>query len=103
MLKHFLYCAWLLVVLPSCGTDVSIPERFTPPATNTPWSTVIVTGSVVNLRAGPGTQYERVGSVYRGDTLQVTGGYEDWYRIYFPAGSQFAWIYGNLTSGTELP
>jgi len=103
MLKQFLHCAWLLVLLPSCGTDGSIPERFTPPVSQTPWSVVVVTGSVVNLRAGPGTQYERVGSVHVGDTLQVTGGVDDWYRVYYPAGSQFAWIYGNLTSGTELP
>jgi uncharacterized protein YraI len=70
---------------------------------NSPWSVVVVTGSVVNLRAGPGTGYQVLGSAGRGDTLRVTGGTDDWYRVYIPERSMFAWIYADLTSGAELP
>jgi len=67
------------------------------------WNTVTVTATTVNLRSGPGTEYSILGQVSAGDSLQVTGGLEDWYRIYIPHMSLFAWIYGPLTSGTELP
>jgi N-acetylmuramoyl-L-alanine amidase len=67
------------------------------------WNSITVTGDVVNLRSGPGTGYSILGQVQEGDSLQVTGGTDDWYRIYIPNMSLFAWIYSPLTSGTELP
>jgi len=91
----------VLLLSLTCGERTrlpDIPEEGTPP-----WSTVVVTGSVVNLRAGPGTGFEIVGSVSAGDTLRVTGGIEDWYRVFIPVQSLFAWIYADLTTGTELP
>ena len=64
---------------------------------------ITVTGRSVNLRSGPGTEFGILGQVHEGDSLQVTGGLDDWYRIYIPSMSLFAWIYGPLTSGTVLP
>jgi len=95
-----------VVLLAGCGNTVV--EETTPPAAggfsgSNPFQTVIVTGSVVNLRQGPGTQYSVVGSACSGDTLLVTGEAPDWYRIYVPEKSLFAWIYSPLTSGTEMP
>ena len=94
-----------VLLLSSCGssgTSTSVTGE-TAPQSTVAWSTVEVTGNVVNLRAGPGTGYSVLGQVGRGDSLQVTGGLEDWYRVYVPGMSLFAWIYAPLTSGTELP
>ncbi len=85
----------------TCGEGTRLPDI--PEERASPWSTVVVTGSVVNLRAGPGTGFGIVGSVSAGDTLLVTGGIEDWYRVFIPVQSLFAWIYADLTTGTELP
>lgn len=89
-----------------CGETVAAGET-TPPAgvppRESPWETVVVTGRVVNLRQGPGTEYAVVGSASAGDTLLVTGEAPGWYRIYAPEKSLFAWIYSNLTTGAEMP
>lgn len=78
-------------------------EQTTPHTSGNPWQTIMVTGYRVNLRSGPGTQYTVEGQVFRGDSLQVTGGLDEWYRVYVPHLSLFAWIYGPLTTGAELP
>ena len=83
-------------VLPIEDTDASADDTGL-------WNIITVTGSVVNLRGGPGTEFAVLGQVARGDSLQVTGGLEDWYRVYVPHLSLFGWIYGPLTSGIELP
>lgn len=89
----------------NCGSGTAVDSGGPPtaPEVEAPWGTVTVTGSVVNLRAGPGTEYEVLGNVVTGDSLRVTGGLEDWYRVYLPGRSLFAWIYAPLTTGTELP
>lgn len=95
-----------LLTLFSCGGGNTVIEEIPEEEVSSAaavWSSVVVTGSVVNLRAGPGTQYQVLDKVTIGDTLQVTGGLEDWYRIYVSDKSLFAWIYAPLTSGTELP
>lgn len=97
-----LAAAALALVPAGCGDTVVTGDPPIQEHTSV-WNTVTVTGSVVNLRSGPGTVYAVVGQVTRDDTLQVTGGLEDWYRVYIPEMSMFAWIYGPLTTGTELP
>lgn len=100
--------SWLMAAaafLAGCGEKVVVEPGPPPsgyPGSN-PFQSVVVTGSVVNLRQGPGTQYAVVGSARSGDTLLVTGEAPDWYRIYVPEKSLFAWIYSPLTSGAELP
>jgi len=88
-----------------CGSGAAVDTGVPTPEAQvqTPWETVTVTGGVVNLRAGPGTEYEILGRAVTGDSLRVTGGLEDWYRVYIPERSLFAWIYAPLTTGTELP
>lgn len=96
-------CVLLItVLLVSCTENwtVKSEEENEPHAA---WNLVTVTGEIVNLRSGPGTIYAIIGQVQEGDSLQVTGGLDDWYRVYIPRKSLFAWIYGPLTSGTELP
>ncbi len=91
-------------ILSSCSDSSTVlPEEENGSETHIAWNLITVTGRVVNLRSGPGTEYGILGQVQEGDSLQVTGGLDDWYRIYIPSMSLFAWIYGPLTSGTELP
>lgn len=92
-----------MMVLSCSKTDVSLHDQEAGGGSIPSWQKLIVSGSVVNLRAGPGTEYAILGQVESGDTLQITGGLGDWYRVYIPHLSLFAWIYGPLTSGAELP
>ena len=95
------------VFLFGCGNTVSVENNAVdtqpPGQLNNPFQTVLVTGRTVNLRQGPGTQYAIVGSVHSGDSLMVMGEAPDWYRIYLPDKSLFAWIYAGLTSGAAMP
>lgn len=96
------FVCFILFVL-GCGEAVVTQPEFTPPPPSNPFNSLTVTGSVVNLRQGPGTQYAVVGRAYAGDSLLVTGETLDWYRVYLPEKSLFAWIYSALTSGASLP
>jgi len=104
-LRAVLMLMILPVLLSGCSTvETHSPDIQTPlPEVDSPWTSVVVTGSMVNLRAGPGTHYEILGQVVAGDTLMVTGGLDEWYRVYLRSRSLFAWIYGPLTTGTDLP
>ena len=88
-----------------CGNTVTNQEAVQAGTASNPnpFQTVVVTGRTVNLRQGPGTQYAVVGSASAGDSLMVTGEAPDWYRIYVPEKSLFAWIYAGLTSGAVMP
>ena len=62
--------------------------------------TVAVTGTVVNLRTGPGTEHSTDGQVRAGDQLQVLGRNADgtWLQVMHPvATGELVWIYGALT------
>lgn len=99
-------CILLTAILVS-GCGQAVVEQVQPPPSGfpgtNPYQSVVVTGDVVNLRQGPGTLYAVVGSARSGDTLLVTGEAPDWYRIYVPEKSLFAWIYSPLTSGAQMP
>lgn len=97
----------LSLALCGCGTVATPPPQAdtapVPVASCFPDTRTVVTGREVNLRQGPGTVYAIVGCVHSGDTLVVLGEAGDWYRVYFPERSLFAWIFAGLTSGAELP
>ncbi|MGO0121950.1 N-acetylmuramoyl-L-alanine amidase [Desulfothermobacter acidiphilus] len=61
-------------------------------------STVEVTGDVVNLRAGPGTDYPVLGQVEQGAQLAVIGEARGWYNVLLADGRR-AFIAGWLVSG----
>lgn len=48
---------------------------------------VTVTGSSVNLRSGPGTKFDVVGSAKAGDKLEVEFFMEHWIKVKMPDGS----------------
>ena len=55
----------------------------------------IVTGSSVNLREGPSTNYGRMGAVQEGDILVLTGVSDgDWIQVHHPTNGGNAWMYG---------
>ena len=63
-------------------------------------TTVTVTGTVVNLRLGPGTGYGIDGQAVYGDVLRVLGrnAAGDWLQVMHPvATGELVWIYGPLT------
>lgn len=65
----------------------------------------VVTGSVVNIRSGPGTHYSVVAKVKMGQTLEVLAQQGDWYQIALD-NSQEGWIAGwlvYLRDRSELP
>lgn len=61
--------------------------------TTTPSPDAVVKADVLNLRAGPGTDYDVVGQVRDGDTLVITGRTSagDWLEVITPNGSE-GWV-----------
>ena len=56
-----------------------------------------------NIRSGPGTNYQVIGSAYTGQTLQVIGSDRDrggyvWYRVYHPQSGTRGWMAAQLVS-----
>ncbi len=43
--------------------------------------TLRVNGTDVNIRSGPGTEYQSIGSVSSGTTLTITGKSDNWYQV----------------------
>ncbi|MBN1433531.1 SH3 domain-containing protein [Candidatus Fermentibacterales bacterium] len=60
-----------------------------------------MSGSVVNLRNGPGTRFGVVETAREGDTLEVLGEAGDWLRVYSSRRCCFGWIYSALTRKLE--
>lgn len=54
-------------------------------------SIVVVNGTAVNLRSGPGTNYDKVGQVDKGLELTVIKEQDSWYQVRLSDGST-AWI-----------
>ncbi len=83
-------------------TPEPTPESETPPAPEPEPSlpAVTVTGTVVNLRQGPGTDHPTAGQVRAGDQVHVTGRNADgsWLQVADPHTAEGRlWIYGPLT------
>ena len=79
-----------VVPAPEPEPQVEAPERVT----------ATVTGTVVNLRTGPGTNHPTDGQVRAGDRLAVTGRNADgsWLQVMHPVKvGEHIWIYGPLT------
>lgn len=55
-------------------------------------STVIVNVSALNVRSGPGTDYSKIGTVYKGSTLTVLETNDMWYHVKLNNGLK-GWVY----------
>lgn len=80
----------------------------TPPATSLPTqcNPLVTTNVVANVRSGPNTAYDIVGSLALGQTATVAGRNDanTWWYIDYPAGSGgHAWIAGSVTTASCLP
>jgi hypothetical protein len=87
------------------GGSVAVTAAFAaPPPTPTPIPpptipTAFVTAGVVNLRAGPGTDYDLAGQVAAGAALPIVGrhpAHPDWWQVNGDAGP--TWVYAPLVS-----
>lgn len=95
------------------ATFTASPE-FTPTFTLTPTITPLptqcsplVTASVIaNVRSGPNTAYDIVGTLKLGETATIAGRNDanTWWNIEYPVGSgRFAWIAGSVVTASCLP
>ena len=93
----------VIVIEPT--TEIVVEESPTPeePTPASQPAQVEVTAPTVNLRSGPGTGYNRVGQVSRGQKLDIVGKNPagDWWQVTAPNG-QPAWIInsGQYTSAS---
>lgn len=72
-------------------------DTLAPSATPTPAADAVVTGAVVNFRAGPGTVYDVIGLLHQGDPLTVTGRNPrgTWLAVTAADGTQ-GWVFAGL-------
>ena len=90
-----------MVVITTTGANVSQPGDNSPPQGEGESSglsddgrqVVIVTGSVVNLRRGPGTSYDILGTTRNGDMLEALSESNGWHYVRTANGTQ-GWISG---------
>lgn len=80
-------------------TGPMTPTAGTP---TTPNGTVTVTGSTVNIRTGPGTNFPVVTKVSRGEILTVREQAFGWYKVLLPDGSTTGWIASWLVNGNTV-
>ena len=55
-------------------------------------STVTVNVSALNVRSGPGTDYSKIGTVYKGSSLTVLETNDMWYHVKLNNGLK-GWVY----------
>ena len=56
--------------------------------------------SALTLRQGPGTNYEKIGQIYRGDLVDILEEQNDWYKIKTYDGKE-AWVSAKYINVTE--
>ena len=93
------------------GGQVSTPQPQTQPAatpaapaaTATPDAPMATIGNVImNVRGGPGTNYNVIGTAAPGQQFEITGknpGLGDWWQINY--NGQTGWLYGPLVTATS--
>ncbi len=62
--------------------------------------TAVVTGSGVNVRSGPGTNYSKVGAVYKGEKYVILKQKNGWHNLRLSSGSS-GWVKGIYLRITE--
>jgi|GEM_PF-1496243 len=63
---------------------------------------LVVTGSRVNVRSGPGTRYPVVAQVAAGQQLELHGQTRTWYYSFMPNLRRYGWIYANLVQVVRI-
>ena len=57
---------------------------------------MVVTGGTINVRTGPGTNYDKITQVVSGKQVTVVGESNGWYQVTF--GSTIGWLLGEYAS-----
>ena len=82
----------------------STPTRRPPTKTPTPAPYAVVTAETLNVRAGPGTGYDRIAQVRRGERLAIIGRNQacDWFKVKI-TGSKTGWVAVNYVDLNVAP
>ena len=66
-----------------------------------PLNAVLTVGGEMNIRSGPGEEYDRIGGASAGEEFRITGKNEDgnWWQIDF--GGEIAWIYAPFVTAAN--
>ncbi len=65
-----------------------------------PIGTAMITCNAINVRKGPGTQFERIGGLTKGKTIEVYADEGDWLKIKY--GSDFGYVAQQYTTFTDI-
>lgn len=97
------WVAGWLVSLETAQPVVSQPEvvKPAPAAVSGRLKVAVVSGSVVNVRSGPGTSNAVVGSVVQGNSLPVLSQSGDWCQVSLPSGGN-GWVAGWLVALNDV-
>ncbi|HEX3031476.1 MAG TPA: N-acetylmuramoyl-L-alanine amidase [Bacillota bacterium] len=90
---------WLMKKIPAGGTSTSGSTPVSNPPRPTSSTSLnmkgSITGSVVNLRSGPGTAFGIVAKSYKGTVVTILKQQGDWYQVKLAKGTQ-GWVAGWL-------
>jgi N-acetylmuramoyl-L-alanine amidase len=86
--------------VPVPASSTPVPSQPTPPTATVVRQVEVISGTVY-LRGGPGSDFEQIGSVSKGDILSVLGQEGDWYKIKRADGTS-AYIAGWLVQSTNV-
>jgi len=88
-------------IISDSQTESTAPEDSTTEAPATPAEPLAVAAGDLNVREGPGTEYDRIGGAYEGEEFAITGKSSDgeWWQIDFEG--QSGWIYAPFVTATN--
>lgn len=81
----------LLLLSIIAGAPVSAATPTPVSSVSTVVKKVVVTGTYVNVRSGPGTNYSIAGKAYKGQTYDLVSTSGQWVKIKLP-GNKFGWL-----------
>ena len=90
-----------VLVVGSGMTEAADPDEGTTEAAPAPLDAVVTVGGDMNVRSGPGEEYDRIGGATASEAYGITGKNEDgdWWQINF--GGETGWIYAPFVTATN--
>ena len=75
------------------GKYLSVSEGSVTPSVPEGYGKIYNCNSWVNVRSGPGTNYNKIGKAPKNSTYQILGSSGDWYKIQYTE-KQIGWVHG---------